>query len=509
MQNIFNFRALAVLGLSLVLGGYFFAYLFFNEISKIVLSFVVILILFFLFYFSVVKKIINIKKVIGCVIIPFIVGAFVVFIVLNGIVNNTPKNCANCFVSGDVVKITQRDDGGYYIYLDDVSACSGEDLYNLSGITRVSVSKARYKSEIKLGDKIEVNGDFSSFYKTDSDKNYFNAKNGYSGKVTAKSYNVTKGSGIKYSLTNAAKDVIEENMDSDLSGVAYAMLFGDKCEIDSDLSKNFSASGLAHILAVSGLHVGFIISLFGFILSLVIKNKNYRSLMLCLIIVFYAYLCSFSASVVRASVMAIILVLSNIMGKQYDGINALSFSCLVNFVLNPLCIFSLSFLLSYTVVFSIFALSPPLTAVLSKRVPKNIASIIAVSLSAWIGSIALLMFGMSSFSFYSIVVNILVVPFVGIIFMCLSVVLMLSIIPFFRFLFVVPNFLYRILTVVVKSVGSLRYASITLTCGLMEVVMCIVATFIASDYIFHKKKYLISCIFATLFFVLTMLKVVI
>ena len=57
------------------------------------------------------------------------------------------------------------------------------------------------------------------------------------------------------------------------ASLAYSMLFGDKTLLDGKVKDNFSETGLAHVLAVSGLHVGFISLLVGFILKRIIKNK--------------------------------------------------------------------------------------------------------------------------------------------------------------------------------------------------------------------------------------------
>ena len=70
----------------------------------------------------------------------------------------------------------------------------------------------------------------------------------------------------KYKLS--IKDSLSYWLDEDYSELAYTMLFGDRGELDDDISEVFSASGIAHLLAVSGLHVGFIVTLLSFVLGL-------------------------------------------------------------------------------------------------------------------------------------------------------------------------------------------------------------------------------------------------
>ncbi len=67
------------------------------------------------------------------------------------------------------------------------------------------------------------------------------------------------------------------------------MLFGDRGELDDDISEVFSASGIAHLLAVSGLHVGFIVTLLSFVLGLCQAGDKTKFFVVSAVI----YLCIF------------------------------------------------------------------------------------------------------------------------------------------------------------------------------------------------------------------------
>ena len=119
------------------------------------------------------------------------------------------------------------------------------------------------------------------------------------------------------------KNILFENMNYNTASIAYASIFGDKTLIDNEISDVFSISGVAHLLCVSGLHTGFLIALIYFVLRLFKIKEKYILIILSSILLFYCYLCSFTTSVVRATIMAIVLCSANTFGKRYDR----SFSC--------------------------------------------------------------------------------------------------------------------------------------------------------------------------------------
>lgn len=504
MSKLFNYRPITILSLSLVLGGCFWYYLFYSTISCVIFCIIAGLILSGILVSVIIKKVKLFKRLLCFVLIPFVVGVSVVagcetFIIKQDVSSGFVE------VYGEVEKVSLSDSGNISsVVLKDARIISvyGK-TFRLRGDLLVDVSHELGCEEIVIGDSLAIQGSYSHYYKEGNlNKNYKKAKDGQSGKLYQYgNYSIIEGDGFKYSFAKIIKSALYENMDEESAGVAYAMIFGDKSTIDNSMREDFSASGLAHVLAVSGLHVGFIATLFGFLVGLVVRNKYAKTGVMAVILGLYCYLCGFSASVIRASVMCVIMFFANARGEQYDGLSALGFSACVNFVINPLCIFSIGFLLSYTVVFAIFALGTPIRFMLSKIMPMNVASSLSVSLSAWAGSMPLLLYFFGEISFFSIVINMLMLPFVGVVFMGMCMVLMLSWIPCFKFLYAVPNFLYKILNFVVDGVSSLKLMMFESVGSLVAIVFFIIAILLASDYVFHKHKYWFSGLFVLAFLI--------
>lgn len=504
MKKMLNFRPLVILGLSLVLGGYFWYYLFSSALASVCFCVLAAVILVSVLVSGLLKQYKLFKKLLCLVLIPFVIGVSVVSLHESWVISQKVES-AKANISGEVETVYTNNNGEISsVVLDDViiKTSNGEKI-KLRGNVVVDVSYALGRENIVVGDKLALYGSYNHYYSEDNfASNVVKAAKGYSGKLYQYgNYSIIKGKGIKYKFTSFVRDSLYENMDSESASVAYAMIFGDKSTIETERRDNFSASGLAHVLAVSGLHVGFIATLFGFLIGLIIKNKYAKTGIMGILLLAYCYLCGFSASVVRATVMSIVMMLAGARGEQYDGLSALGFSACVNFAINPLCIFGAGFMLSYTVVFAIFALGSPLKFLLNKFMPSKMASSLSVSLAAWVGSMPLLIYLFGEISFFSIVFNMLMVPYVGIVFMSMCLVLMLSWVPGLNFLYVIPNFLYKILIIVVDGVADLKYMLLELSGSLAALVFLIIAILLASDYIFHKRKYLYSSLFVLCFLI--------
>ena len=133
------------------------------------------------------------------------------------------------------------------------------------------------------------------------------------------------------------------------------MMFGDKEELDEETYELFKRHGVAHILSVSGLHVGMV---YAFVSTLLGRRKTKKfyiavlALLLC-----YAALSNFSPSVMRAFSMIGVHIAAMLLNRRYDMLTGVLFSALIMLIINPLALFGTGFLLSYTAVCSLsFAL---------------------------------------------------------------------------------------------------------------------------------------------------------
>lgn len=157
---------------------------------------------------------------------------------------------------------------------------------------------------------------------------------------------------IKYAFLNE----LEKEMEPEAYGLMAGMLFGDCSEIGEDTYEAFQKNGIAHILSVSGIHVGIV---YLYISRLLGSRKTLVFyLTAASMLLFYAALSEFSPSVVRAVVMILIHMASKVLHRRYDFISCTSASALGMLLANPFYLFNAGFQLSYLAVFCLAALLP-------------------------------------------------------------------------------------------------------------------------------------------------------
>ena len=140
--------------------------------------------------------------------------------------------------------------------------------------------------------------------------------------------------------------------------VLKGMLLGLRNELSPDILDAFRNSGSIHILAVSGLHVGLIATVCFFGFSLLRLPRKATDLLTIAAVVLYACLVGFRPSVFRASLMAVIFLISRIIERDRDLFNLLAFAALVLLLINPAQLWDIGFQLSFAAVASIVYLMP-------------------------------------------------------------------------------------------------------------------------------------------------------
>ena len=142
------------------------------------------------------------------------------------------------------------------------------------------------------------------------------------------------------------KYLIQSNFDQKVSNVMLGILLGYTDEINEDIREGFSESNISHILAVSGMHVGYLILFCTFILKRIVGKRN-SNILCILILIFYTKLVGYSPSVVRAVIMAIMILFSKLIYRKNDVWTSISLSLLILLVYNPFSIKNISLLFSF------------------------------------------------------------------------------------------------------------------------------------------------------------------
>lgn len=160
----------------------------------------------------------------------------------------------------------------------------------------------------------------------------------------------------------------------DQKAILKGVLFGDINMMDEDIYEDFQANGTAHVLAVSGLHVGVI---YGIYRALTKKKKSLAAALLFIgFLCLYGTLTLWSVSVTRAIALIIIITLGDALDRSYDLLTALGAVVIGVVICNPWVIFGASFQMSFLAVTSISFLQP----FLQKHMPPGISAMVAVQL---------------------------------------------------------------------------------------------------------------------------------
>lgn len=198
------------------------------------------------------------------------------------------------------------------------------------------------------------------------------------------------------------------------ASIVKAMVLGDTKYITDNDKNIFREAGLAHILAVSGLHIGIIGGAVAFLLKALKLKLNLQVLITLFILWIYGYFIGFPISTLRALIMITLLLLSKLIHRSYDPINILSFAALVLLIYNPFWLFSIGFQLSFGATYSIILF----TSKIKEKIPLSndiIPEILSPILGVQMGLLPFLIYHFNKFSFLSIVSNIVVIPLISIV----------------------------------------------------------------------------------------------
>jgi len=211
-----------------------------------------------------------------------------------------------------------------------------------------------------------------------------------------------------YAFKKTFLDVIYKNIPSPESGLLAGILFGEKEALGQELEDKFRIVGLMHIVVLSGYNVSIIINVF--MKFLIFLPRSLRAILAVLGIISFALLVGAGPTVIRASIMAVFIVLANIVSRPYVIERGLFIAGIIMVILNPrILLFDISFQLSFLATYGLIALSPWLEEKF-KKLPKAFAireSAVA-TIAAQIMVAPLIIYSIGEFSVISPVVNVLV-----------------------------------------------------------------------------------------------------
>ena len=207
--------------------------------------------------------------------------------------------------------------------------------------------------------------------------------------------------------------ILNSNLNPLTQNMVIAVLLGNDNFIDSSTREDYSVVGVAHVLALSGLHVAIIAMLLWFLLFPLdyLRAKKLRLVLTLLLLIGYAVLTGLSPSVVRSTVMIAFVFMSMLFYRRSTPLNSVAAAALVILVFSPMSLYSVGFQLSFITVASlIFFFQTIEIKYPSNRLLKYLYSLFLTSLVAMLSSTILTAYYFNTLSVMAVLANFVILP---------------------------------------------------------------------------------------------------
>ena len=362
-----------------------------------------------------------------------------------------------CTVSGKIKEI--KTDGlsdTYYIMADSIVSSEFAYKGKIGIVIYTSAGKER-KNNPGNTDHIYldyINGDYICMSGTVSvpdsaanpgtfDQDIYLRNKGYylcisNGTIESGNHRPYSIEGFLYGIKNRCTKIIDNSFDSESAGIVKAMLVADKSTLDKNIKKLYSENGIAHIMAISGVHVAIIgMTLYGFLRKLRIGRLISGTFSIAIIIL-YGIMTGMSSSTERAVIMLILSIAAEYFGRKTDAPTSMGFAMIIMVLGNPYVILDAGFQLSFAAITGVTVVAPQLRKLLrmfkcfikeadekKKQKHKKIMSLrkmiiklidaLVVGIASFITTTPVIIYYYYQFPPYSILINLIVIPLVSLV----------------------------------------------------------------------------------------------
>ena len=221
--------------------------------------------------------------------------------------------------------------------------------------------------------------------------------------------------------------------------IACALLLGYTSYIDENLREMYSNANVSHILAISGMHVNYIVIAVGVIQKKIDNRKG--KIFLIIFLFFFVQMTGSSPSVIRAAIMCVLAISSKLFYRKADTINNIAIACLSILILNPYNILNIGFQLSFLGTLGIILVNDKINKSIEKflkinegsknsifsKLLKSMISIFSVSISANFFIMPILVYNYNTVSINFLISSFLIAPILGLMLLCGYATLIISV----------------------------------------------------------------------------------
>lgn len=283
--------------------------------------------------------------------------------------------------------------------------------------------------------------------------------------------------------------------EADVAPIAKGLLLGDKRALDDETYTAFKDTGMAHVLAVSGLHAGILITAVYFFFRLLRMGRTPRLAATLLFIAAYAFVTGLSPSILRASVMAATLLLHRHFGRQADALNGLALAFIAALLISPLDLFMAGFQLSFGAVLGMLTLGWQLQRwFVRKKLPRPLSWLggaVSASAGATAGTLPILAASFNRVTFFSMLLNVFLIPLASAIIVLVFICTLLGLIfaPAAAALAYMPMVLIRLMMTIIHWAADMPFMAVNAASPpWYAVIAWFVLLFVASKYMLVKVR---------------------
>ena len=213
-----------------------------------------------------------------------------------------------------------------------------------------------------------------------------------------------------------------------------AMTLGDRSEMPQSLRQIYAAAGVSHVLALSGLHLCYLVALFGYVLKRFVRQRVIYivgNLVAIALVWCFCLLAGMPSSLVRASLMYSLMLLGTLAERKGFSVNSLAASAFLMLCLCPLWLFDVSFQLSFLAMCGILGLGDVRLPLFIQRYKplRFISESLLMSFKAQLATSPLVAGLFHTFSPYSALSTLLLTPFTAILLFSMPFSMLLTILP--------------------------------------------------------------------------------
>lgn len=375
----------------------------------------------------------------------------------------------NVEIEGRVVEARYKDDSANYV-LETKNIYHNGHIY--TGKEKVLL-KCYGEEKYEIGDAIKVSGILNE-PKANTNPKLFNYKlyletNDIFTTISTRSHfvktisknNLNSGEVFRKKFKTKVEGTFDEYLNPTNSQLMKSIMLGEMSYLDQDYQIKYREMGLAHLMAVSGLHIGIISSFLISAFAILGINRKINIGTTIAILWIYGYLIGFPPSVLRSLIMFTVLMYSQIQFRAYDEINTIAFAAFILLIYNPLWLFNVGFQLSFMATLSLLLLLKEMRNKFYPYKGKAMTSLYSI-LAVQIGVAPITMYYFNSISPMSILANFLLIPLLSIGVIIAFFILLFSFAGGFicRFLGIVLNEILNVENIVLNMIYALPLGSI-------------------------------------------------